>query len=164
MDAEHKKFLIDHISGISNAALAEKYHLTLQSVVARIRWAKEKNEFEGLRVAVEEEPIIAVMELAGQESIDEGKPEISPSSMPPDPKRKRDKSAEEISKLLSSIEGKNIARQESGISKQRVRAHEMKKGKPDPVFRSAMEDRRRRETWRRLGISVQDIRKMRGIN
>lgn len=164
ISAEHKLFLQDYLSGMDVVSLAAKHGLAVQAASARIRWAKERGEIKQieeerarsqLHSELQADPIPSAVDLP---------PEPAPSSPatrgggPP-----LHKTAADISRLISSVEGKLIAQQERASAQRRVKQHETNLGRKDAGFRIGMEQHWRREWYRRLGITTTDLRRMRGI-
>lgn len=162
ISAEHRLFLQDYLSGLDVVALAQKHGLAVQAVSARIRWAKERGEIK----QVESELLSTSSSTLQADLIPSADTplEPAPSSTPArGGGSSHHKTADEITRVLGSVEGKLIARQEQASARRRIKAHEAQLGRKDALFRIGMEQHWRREWYRRLGITTTDLRRMRGI-
>lgn len=136
---DRKQFLLDHISGLSNEELAEKYDLTPRSVAAKLMWAKED---------------IEVLQAEAQS------PQEAIPSEPPSPKGK---SRQEILALIGTPKDVAIVRQVQANTRRRIREHEAKIGRKDPGFRIQAELDGKKERLQKLGLTFNDIRRLRGV-
>lgn len=164
-----QEFIRDHLSGLDAAALAEKHGITLQAVTARLMWASRHGDIEAMR-----------QELAGvqTEAIDppDGDEKMACAGLDPVPEARTDmgqegekldqgrlKTPEEIRQMFGTLQDRhNIARLRQSAN-FKIAAHEKRIGRKDPGFRMAQEMWTRQERCRLLGLTFNDLRRMRGV-
>lgn len=162
-------FLQDVRAGLSVEELGHRYDLTPAKVSARIRWAREHGKLDENGDAALGAPSAHLSQMGpdpatpdpGAEVSGGGSP-IAPSApMPMAPKPI--KTREEVAALLGSLKDKNIQHRLHSTIQSRIQAYEKKIGRKDASFRMAQQDWAQKERLRMLGLTINDIRRARGI-
>lgn len=156
-----KQFLLDHISGADTRALAEKYGISQQSVAARLRYARERGDMDRLRKEINHGSNYDDISFQASQQKEERKEEkesIERNDGISDQKPDR------IFARFGTLQDKHNFARLRKVAYNRIAAHEAKIGRKDPGFRIAQELWIRKERARMLGLTVNDLRRMRGIS
>lgn len=164
-ESEKERFISDHLAGMNSNDLAAKYGINQQAVAARLRYARERGDLNRVREDVsratssrESDDPAAVDEADAGDRASERDPDTSTVIV------QTDKTAAEIRACFGTLQDKNIIGRLRMAARTRVVLHERNIGRKDAGFRIAQELWVRKERLRMLGLTMNDYRRMRGMN
>jgi hypothetical protein len=154
------QFIKDVLAGVSATELCSKHGLSHAAVAARIRWAREHGKLgDDIRKAPPGSD--SAPDAQGTLSAQGAGDPLTPAPAPT-PTGRHAKTRAEILALINSQRGRSVERRLAVLVRTQIAAHEAAHG-PNAAYRLGRFQWARTERLRMLGLTMTDIRRLRGI-